>query len=98
MERRRNTRRVPDRAESLSRVRLRAGRDELIVMNVSDGGLLVEGPARLLPGTHTDVHVTTADGRVLVRSRVVRVRVQELQADLIRYRAALAFDRPVHTG
>ena len=96
MERRRLERRAPGEGEAVSRVRLRTGR-ELSVVDVSDGGALVEG-ARLLPGTHVDVHVTTRDGRVLVRSRVVRAYVAELQSNAVRYRVALAFDRAVDTS
>ncbi len=97
MERRRTLRREPSADEPLSRVRFRAGR-EVTVVNVSNTGLLVEGPARLLPGTHVDVHVVTKDGRVLVRSRVTRAYVTALEADAIRYRGALAFDRVVDTS
>ena len=97
MDRRRTTRREPCAGEPLSRVRFRAGR-EVTVVNVSNTGLLVEGPARLLPGTHVDVHVVTKDGRVLVRSRVTRAYVSALEADAIRYRGALAFDRVVDTS
>jgi len=96
MERRRAPRRIPGRDESLSRVRLRTGR-ELAVIDLSTVGALVEGSARLLPGTHVDVHVMTRDGRVLVRSRVSRASVFRLQADLVMYRAALAFDRTIDT-
>jgi hypothetical protein len=78
-------------------VRLRAGR-ELIVINISDAGVLVEGPMRLLPGTHADVHVVTARGRILVRSRVVRACVHRVSAACIVYRGALAFGRPVETA
>ena len=96
MDRRRLCRRLPSHDEPLSRVRLRTGRD-LLVVNASDAGLLVEG-ARLLPGTHVDVHVVTAGGRELVRSRVVRAYVAALQGDLVVYRGALAFDRSVDTS
>ena len=96
VERRRLDRRAPDEGEAVSRVRLRTGR-ELSVVDVSDGGALVEG-ARLLPGTHLDVHVTTRGGRVLVRSRVVRAYVAELQSNAVRYRGALAFDRVIDTS
>ena len=82
--------------EPLTGVRLRTGR-ELAVVDVSNTGMLVEGCARLLPGTHLDVHVTTLAGRVLVRSRVVRAHVAALQADVICYRGALAFDRSIDT-
>jgi hypothetical protein len=96
MERRTVTRRVPFADEPLSRVRLRTGR-ELLVVNVSNTGLLVEGTLRLLPGTHVDVHVVTPGGRVLVRSRIVRAYVFELQPDTVRYRGALAFERTIDT-
>src|SRR5262245_14214204 len=88
-ERRRAVRRTPDAAEPLARVRLRTGR-ELHVVDLSSGGALVEGVARLLPGTHADVHVITRDGRLLVRSRIVRAYVCHLSSDAIRYRGALS--------
>ena len=78
-------------------MRLRAGR-ELTVVDLSDSGVLIEGPARLLPGTHVDVHVVTRDGRTLVRSRVVRAYVCHVQADSVRYRGALAFERAIDTS
>ena len=96
-ERRLAPRQVPGADDLLSRVRLRAGR-ELAVVNVSARGMLVEGSARLLPGTHLDVHVTTIEGRVLVRSRVVRAYVSSLTAERVSYRGALAFDRPMPLG
>jgi len=61
------------------------------VVDVSPLGALVEGPTRLLPGTHLDVHITGAQGRVLVRARVVRCAVWGLTADAVQYRGALAF-------
>lgn len=68
------------------------------MLNVSDGGALVEGASRLLPGTHIDVHVMTPEGRVLVRSRVVRALVSCVHADAVRYQGALVFDRDVNTA
>ena len=96
-ERRRGARRMPALDEPLSQIRLRAGR-ELTVVNVSDVGVLAEGEMRLLPGTHVDVHLVTREGRLLVRSRVVRAFVCQLGPHQIRYRGALAFDGPVHTA
>jgi hypothetical protein len=96
-DRRRAARRAPLPDEPLARVRLRAGR-ELGVLDVSAAGALVEGETRLLPGTHVDVHVLAAEGRVLVRSRVVRAWVSALASDCVRYRGALAFERPIDTG
>ena len=96
-ERRRGARRRPALDEPLSQIRLRAGR-ELTVIDVSDIGLLAEGEMRLLPGTHVDVHLVTREGRLLVRSRVVRAFVCQLGPHQIRYRGALSFDRAVHTA
>lgn len=97
VERRRSSRRTPAADEPLARVRLRAGR-HLAVIDVSNGGALVEGEARLLPGRHADVHVVTGEGRLLVRSRIVRAFVVHLEAERILYRGALAFDRTLDTA
>ena len=96
VDRRRAARRVPSADEPLSQIRLRAGR-ELRVIDVSDTGLMSEGEMRLLPGTHVEVHLVTAEGRLLVRSRVIRVFVCHVSSSQVRYRGALAFDRAVQT-
>lgn len=96
LERRRAVRREPGSDEPLSRVRLRTGR-ELAVVNISASGALVEGLTRLLPNTHTDLHIVTRHGRVLVRTRVVRAFVWQLERDRVCYRTALAFDIAVDT-
>lgn len=96
-ERRGVPRRLPDSDETLARVRLRTGR-ELSVVDIGDTGALLEGTARLLPGTHVEVHVITREGRTLVRSRVTRAWVFAVAADAVRYRAALAFDTRVNTS
>jgi hypothetical protein len=95
-DRRRAPRRTTGPDEPLSQIRLRAGR-QLTVIDVSDVGLMSEGEMRLLPGTHVEVHLVTSEGRLLVRSRVVRVFVCHVSASQVRYRGALAFDRLVHT-
>ena len=68
------------------------------MVDVSDAGALVEGPVRLLPGTHVDVHVVTRDGRLLVRSRVSRCSVASLKADAVCYRGVLVFERQIDTA
>jgi hypothetical protein len=97
MERRRTPRRVPGAAEPIARLRVRTA-GALDILNVSDGGALVEGAGRLLPGTHIDVHVITPEGRVLVRSRVVRASVSHVAPDAVRYRSGLMFDRLLDTA
>jgi hypothetical protein len=96
MERRHSDRRAPTADEPLSRVRLRGGR-ELTVVNISNAGVLADGHARLLPGSHVDVHVVTREGRVLIRSRVVRCHVECLRPDAVGFRAGLAFERFIDT-
>jgi hypothetical protein len=93
-ERRAAARCAPSPGDPLRRVRLRAGR-ELAVVNISSNGVLVEGDVRLLPGMHLDVHVMTSEGRLLVRSRIVRAYVCALTPDVVTYRGAFAFDRAV---
>jgi hypothetical protein len=97
IERRRHARRVPQRGEPVARMRARTGW-EATVIDVGDGGALIEGSARLLPGTHVEVHVMTRNGRLLIRSRVVRAAVCHVQSDAVRYRTALAFDRTADTA
>jgi hypothetical protein len=75
---------------------LRTGR-ELTVVNLAACGALVEGVTRLLPNTHTDLHIVTRHGRVLVRARVVRALVWRLERDMVCYRTGLAFDTAVDT-
>lgn len=97
LERRRHGRRQPEPWEPISRMRLRTGR-ELVVLDVSSAGARVGCDVRLLPGTHVEVHVPSVEGRVLVRSRVARVRVASVSADRIEYEGALAFDRLVNVA
>jgi PilZ domain-containing protein len=97
VERRRMPRRAPEAGEVLSKVRLRGGR-EWTVVDISGGGALLDGDSRLLPGTHVDVHVTTREGRVLVRGRVMRASVVRLRAHAVGYHAALAFETSVDTS
>ena len=96
-DRRTAARRTPAADETLARLRLRTGR-ELAVVNIGDAGALLEGTARLLPGTHVEVHVVTREGRTLVRSRVTRAWVFAMAADILQYRAALVFEARVNTA
>src|SRR5207302_1872921 len=94
MERRRASRRIVAADEPLCHARLRTD-SQLCVLDASSWGALAETSERLLPGRHLDVHVVSAQGRVLVRSRVARAFVARLDADAIHYRAALVFDRAI---
>ncbi len=97
IERRRAVRRVPPPTDPLSRARLRTG-PELSVAEISDLGALVRTSARLLPGTHVEVHLVTTDGRVLRRARVARAAVWTIGPVGIAYQVALAFDTTVDSS
>ena len=89
-ERRRASRWTPLAGGPLSWVRLRTGR-ELIVIDIAVAGVLVEGGARLLPGSWLEVHLATGEGRLLVKGRVVRSHVWRVESNRIWYRSGLAF-------
>lgn len=73
--------------------RIRGGHDVLVV-DVSAAGMLVESAHRLLPGTAVDVRLEGERHAVeIVRGRVVRCAVARLEANAIFYRGAIAFDR-----
>jgi hypothetical protein len=97
VERRRAVRRHPGATDPLSRARLRTG-PELVVTEISDVGASVRTNARLLPGTHVDVHLWTIGGRVLRRARVARAAVWTIDAASIAFQVALAFDSPVDSS
>lgn len=96
-ERRRAVRRTPGVSDPLSRARLRTG-PELAVTEISDVGASVRTTARLLPGTHVDVHLMTIGGRVLRRARVARAAVRAIDSNGIAFQVALAFDSPVDSS
>ena len=92
MEQRRALRRSVTAGEPLATARLRTG-GHLRILDASSWGALAETTERMLPGRQLDVHVVSAQGRVLVRARVARAYVARLEADAVHYEAALAFDR-----
>ncbi len=84
------------RVEWLSGVqaRVRPGHDVLVV-DLSHSGALVETSTRLTPGATADVQLDALDGRHATRASVVRSYVCVLLPDLVLFRTALQFDRPV---
>ena len=94
MERRRATRRRVSPEEPLGHARLRTG-GRLQVVEASSWGALMETTERLLPGRHLDVHIASAEGRVLVRARVTRAFVITVEPDAVHYHVALSFDHAV---
>jgi len=67
------------------------------IVNVSDGGALVETARGLRPGTTVDLQFGTPQRQTFVRGRVVRCAVTELQSSTVLYHAAIAFEYPIPT-
>jgi len=69
---------------------VRPGR-EVQVLELSPGGALIEGRARLRPESQIDLRLSV-DGRAIhVRGRVVRCYVSALTEDVVSYQAGIAF-------
>lgn len=71
--------------------RIRPGH-QVRVLNLSCGGVLVEGSRRLLPGTLVDVHLEREEEAHACRARVVHCAVSALHQHGVAYRAGLAFE------
>ncbi len=75
--------------------RIRPGCD-IVIVDLSCGGALVEGPWRFRPASWCDMHVRLGKDDVQVRARVMRCFVARLDRSApVRYRTALAFDGQV---
>lgn len=94
MERRRAARRSVAAEEPLGHARLRTG-GRLRVVDASTWGALMETTERLLPGRHLDLHIVSAEGRMLIRARVARAFVVKLEPDAVHYQVAFSFDHAV---
>ena len=79
---------VPERTPWRKLALLRPGQ-EVILVNLSTGGVLVESPTRLAPGSRTELHLFGSPRRA-VRGRIERCRVSHLRP--LRYEGAIVFD------
>jgi PilZ domain len=91
LDRRHASRRATFDTHGIEHARVRPGR-EVLILNVSAGGVLVETPHRLLPGSPIELHLRTADRRTSIRGRVLRCAVARLRASDVWYRGAIGFD------
>jgi hypothetical protein len=74
------------------RTRVRPG-IAVTLIDVSAGGVLVEGEHRLLPGSCVELQVESESRRACLRGRVLRCAVVRVRPDSISYRGAIVFDR-----
>ena len=93
-ERRGAPRTSPSIGSPLATARIRPGR-EVRVLDVSRLGVLVEGAMRLAPGSLVEIQIEVSAKLWQARGRVQRCYVSSLNPGPPRYRAALAFDRPL---
>ena len=73
------------------RVKLRLGH-EVSVLNVSSHGILIEGPARLRPGSQVELQIETPSSRL--HALIARCEVSLLDENGVTYRAGLTFAKP----
>lgn len=74
--------------------RIHPGR-EVIVVDLSSRGALVEGIWRLRPGSRVDLQVGDGQAAALARGVVERCYVTALGPTEVRYRAAVRFERAI---
>ena len=88
-ERRSSPRQTLDRSQS--RVKLRLGH-EVSVVNVSSHGILIEGAARLRPGSRVELQMETPSS--YLHALIARCEVSLLDETGVTYRAGLTFAQP----
>ena len=93
---RRTARRIAFRNGLLPpRTRLRPGGD-VVLVDLSGSGALVEGTFRFRPDSRCDLSITHDAGDSMLRALVVRSFVARLdRVGPVRYRAAFRFERPM---
>ena len=91
-ERRRARRRPTGELPWLSAVQLPWG-TEVKVLDISNSGVLLESPLRLVVGSTLDLQLVGQDGQVRVAARMVRSEIAGVDGFGVRYRAAAAFAR-----
>ena len=95
VERRRWPRKKPSECPGPIEARLRSG-TEVRIVDISNGGVLVETASQILPGAPVEIFLVAADQRWLVKGRIVRCQVSAIMPERgVRYRAAMAFNEPV---
>ena len=72
--------------------RVRGGR-EVSIVDISADGVLIETTHRLLPASSVELQLTTSDGAMAVRGRVLRSAVSRVGASIVWYRGAIHFER-----
>lgn len=64
------------------------------VIDWSSSGVLIEAGVRFAPGRTVTLQLLAERGHLLVRGEIVRAAVAAIGPGGLRYRAAVAFDKP----
>jgi len=65
----------------------------VVLVDIGDGGALVEASSRMLPGTPVVLQLLMPEGAMCIRGRVMRCEVTALDPFAgVRYRGAVSFD------
>ncbi len=96
-ERRANERLQAPVEHGIVSARVRPGR-EATVINVSVSGILIETGYRLLPGARVELHLHGPHDRITSWGRILRASVAGVAATSVRYRGAIALERPLPWG
>ncbi len=92
-QRRRRRRRTPGE-HGVTSARVRPGHDVLVI-DISADGALVETAYRLLPGRVVELQLDLITRRIAVRGRVLRCAVAAVRPWTVVYRAVILFDSAV---
>ena len=90
-ERRQSQRRQRLEEHGIVSTRVRPGHHATLI-DVSEGGALIETIHRLLPGAAVELQVETGTARANVRGRVLRSTVIGVQPSRVCYQGAIGFD------
>ena len=92
MDRRRDPRSSGPRVRSISARIL--GAHDIVLIDLSASGALIEGPRPLRPGARVEVHLAVDIRRFVLPAHVARCLVAAIDADHgVTYHAALSFER-----
>jgi hypothetical protein len=92
LDRRHTARRRTIEEHGIVQARVRPGRD-VVVIDISAEGVLIESAHQLRPGSSVDLQLATREHHVAVRGRVLRCSIARLLASNVWYRGAIGFDR-----
>lgn len=93
-ERRAWPRKIGSVEERLPSARIKPGH-KVEVLNISNGGALIEAETRLLPAATVDLRFPGSRLSIPIRARIVRCYVSVVEPKRMCYRAGVVFERHV---